>query len=347
MNWELFFTIINGVISVISGIRALIEKNKGKKAIWTCGIIVFAILCAFGFARQQENNVDNMNYEMAEELREQEKYDEAVKYYEKIPSSSSLYSEAKEKIEECVEQYILQLSEKVENLLVSSNFIEADELIKTAEEFLGNTSEIENLSLKVESAKKAYYDNGLDRIQELLNSGNKNEAYLLTKELLITFPNDEELRKILEQCIQTGTSEKPINLLTENTFIGDKEQFLNDYGEKIDNLGNQYSYKLESGDVLKRAYYVCYALEGQYSSLSFELALNEKFKNSQIKAWIEIYDEHSNLLLETDHLTAGSRPEEYNNIDISGVNELYIYAWSSSYHYDGCDFLLTNGFFVY
>ena len=147
------------------------------------------------------------------------------------------------------------------------------------------------------------------------------------------------------KCVVTV---RAINLLTQNTFIGDIDKFLYKYGGKTDSLGNTYNYKLRCGDILKRAYYVCYALNGEYTVLNFDLALNSDYKSSEtVTTWIEIYDEYNNLLCKTTQLGAGSRPEKY-TVDISGVNDLYIYAFHTGSGEYGIryDFALTNGFWI-
>lgn len=136
--------------------------------------------------------------------------------------------------------------------------------------------------------------------------------------------------------------------MIRNTLIGETDKFLSDYREKTDSLGNTYSYKIECGDILKYAYYVGYVLDGEFTTLNFDLALNSEYKSSYIiTTWIEIYDEDSNLLLETEHLGAGSRPIEH-TLDIAGIEELYIYTWHTGEGEYGMkyDFALTNGFGV-
>ena len=92
------------------------------------------------------------------------------------------------------------------------------------------------------------------------------------------------------------------------------------------------------------AYYVKYALDGEYSTLEFDLGLNSEYKSAEQEFWVEIYDENG-LIFETAHLGAGDRPEHY-TVDISGVNDLAIQAWKSGQELKGEGPLLTNGFWV-
>ena len=213
---------------------------------------------------------------------------------------------------------------------------------KILNEQLDNSSNEKVLTKKTEYIQKYKEILFAEAEKRYIESGYKAAVSYL-QESLSDYEDDE-----IHEKIKYYESKQPINLLAENTFIGDKEKFLSDYGEKVDSLGNTYLYKLECGDITKLAYYVCYALDGKYTTLNFDLALNSEYKSSDtITTWIEIYDENENLLLETEHLGAGSRPIE-KSLDITGVNELYIYAWHTGSGEYGMeyDFALTNGFWV-
>ena len=149
----------------------------------------------------------------------------------------------------------------------------------------------------------------------------------------------------IQEKIQYYESLKPVDLLTQNNTEGDLDKYLVDYGDKNDSFGNSYTYKLSCGDLIKMAYFVRYALDGKYSTLDFDLALNDEYKDTSLEIWIELYDENGNLIFESNHLGAGDRPEHF-SVDISGINDLYIYAWKSGQEFKYSGPMLTNGFWV-
>lgn len=228
---------------------------------------------------------------------------------------------------------------EAETLAASGDYLGAYKILNGK---LANSSNVEVIAKKTEYIQNYKEVLFAEAEKSYIESGYKAAVSYL-QENLSDYEDDE-----IHEKIEYYESKRPINLLAENTFIGDKEKFLSDYGEKVDSLGNTYLYKLECGDITKQAYYVCYALDGKYTTLNFDLALNAEYKSSDtVTTWIEIYDENGNLLLETEHLGAGSRPIE-ELLDITGVNELYIYAWHTGSGEYGMkyDFALTNGFWV-
>lgn len=228
---------------------------------------------------------------------------------------------------------------EAETLAASGDYLGAYKILNGK---LANSRNAEVIAKKTEYIQNYKEVLFAEAEKRYIESGYKAAVSYL-QESLSDYEDDE-----IHEKIEYYESKRPINLLAENTFIGDKEKFLSDYGEKVDSLGNTYLYKLECGDITKQAYYVCYALDGKYTTLNFDLALNAEYKSSDtVTTWIEIYDENGNLLLETEHLGAGSRPIK-ELLDITGVNELYIYAWHTGSGEYGMkyDFALTNGFWV-
>lgn len=367
--------------------KVVTNKKKGRLKYVAIVFIVLFVAVFWKFNADAQSN-----YQIAEDLQAEQKYDEAIQYYEKIPFFSTVHTNSERRIEECSASYIEKIKEEINNYIAEGDFESATQLIEKAQSILGENSELSELSATVNDQYEAHrLQNSIIEAQGLADSGDYLGAYNIITDLLEEHANNEELSAKQAEYIQrykealfaeaenryvnSGyqaavdylqesltayeddeinekinyyASLKPINLLSENTFIGEIDKFLNDYGEKTDSLGNTYPYKIECGDITKRAYYVCYALDGKYSTLNFDLALNAEYKSSDtITTWIEIYDENSTLLLETDHLGAGSRPQNY-SVDITGVNELYIYAWHTGSGPYGMeyDFALTNGFFV-
>lgn len=232
------------------------------------------------------------------------------------------------------------LLNEAQKLADSGDYLGAYNIIN---DFLKDNAESEELITKKTEYIQQYKEVLFAEAERLyLEFGYKEAIRYLTESL-----DDYEDEDIHEK-IQYYKNKKPVNLLTRNTLVGEMDKFLSDYGEKTDSLGNTYSYKIECGDILKYAYYVGYVLDGEFTTLNFDLALNSEYKSSDIiTTWIEIYDEDSNLLLETEHLGAGSRPISY-TLDITGIEELYIYAWHTGEGEYGMkyDFALTNGFWV-
>ena len=334
------------------------------------------------------NSDAQSNYQIAEDLQAEQKYDEAIQYYEKIPFFSTVHTNAERKIEECSAGYIEKLKEEVNNYLIEKDYETANTAIEEAQSILGDNSDLSELSSAVnEQYKEQRLQNSITEAQGLADSGEYLEAYNLITDLLTDYTNNDELHTKQTEYIQKYKEnlfseadriytesgyeaavnflqeslanyeddeinekikyyeeKKPINLLTQEPFEGEMDRFLISYGDAIDNVGNSYQYKLSCGDIIKLAYYVKYALDGEYSTLEFDLGLNSEYKSAEQEFWVEIYDENG-LIFETAHLGAGDRPEHY-TVDISGVNDLAIQAWKSGQELKGEGPLLTNGFWV-
>ena len=367
------------------------KNNKGttKKKRGSLKYVVLAFVALFVAAFWKFNADAQSNYQIAEGLQAEQKYDEAIQYYEKIPFFTTVHTNAERKIDECSVGYIEKLKEEVNNYLAEGDYESANTAIENAQSILGDNPELNELS----STVKAQYEeqklqNSIAEAQGLADSGDYLGAYNIITDLLKEHTNNEELSakqaeyiqkykealfteaenryansgyqaavdylqeslsnyeddKIQEK-IQYYESLKPVNLFTQNNIEGDLDKYLVDYGDKNDSFGNSYTYKLSCGDLIKMAYFVRYALDGNYSTLDFDLALNDEYKDTDLEFWIELYDENGNLIFESTHLGPGSRPEHF-TVDISGVNDLYIYAWKSTQEFKYSGPLLTNGFWV-
>ena len=366
------------------------KNNKGnaKKKRGSLKYVALAFVMLFVIVFWKFNSDAQSNYQIAEDLQAEQKYDEAIQYYEKIPFFSTVHTNAERKIEECSAGYIEKLKEEVNNYLIEKDYETANTAIEKAQSILGDNSDLSELSSAVnEQYKEQRLQNSITEAQGLADSGEYLEAYNLITDLLTDYTNNDELHTKQTEYIQKYKEnlfseadriytesgyeaavnflqeslanyeddeinekikyyqeKKPINLLTQEPFEGEMDRFLISYGDAIDNVGNSYQYKLSCGDIIKLAYYVKYALDGEYSTLEFDLGLNSEYKSAEQEFWVEIYDENG-LIFETAHLGAGDRPEHY-TVDISGVNDLAIQAWKSGQELKGEGPLLTNGFWV-
>ncbi|WP_205156402.1 protein kinase domain-containing protein [Faecalicatena fissicatena] len=363
--------------------KVVTNKKKGRLKYVAIIFIVLFVAVFWKFNADAQSN-----YQIAEDLQAEQKYDEAIQYYEKIPFFSTVHTNAERKIEECSADYIEKLKEEVNNYLIEKDYETANTAIEKAQSILGDNSDLSELSSAVnEQYKEQRLQNSIAEAQGLADSGEYLEAYNLITDLLTDYTNNEELHTKQTEYIQKYKEnlfseadriytesgyeaavnflqeslanyeddeinekinyyeeKKPINLLTKEPFEGEMDKFLISYGDAIDNVGNSYQYKLSCGDIIKLAYYVKYALDGEYSTLEFDLGLNSEYKSAEQEFWVEIYDENG-LIFETAHLGAGDRPEHY-TVDISGVNDLAIQAWKSGQELKGEGPLLTNGFWV-
>lgn len=363
--------------------KVVTNKKKGRLKYVAIIFIVLFVAVFWKFNADAQSN-----YQIAEDLQAEQKYDEAIQYYEKIPFFSTVHTNAERKIEECSADYIEKLKEEVNNYLIEKDYETANTAIEKAQSILGDNSDLSELSSAVnEQYKEQRLQNSIAEAQGLADSGEYLEAYNLITDLLTDYTNNEELHTKQTEYIQKYKEnlfseadriytesgyesavnflqeslanyeddeinekinyyeeKKPINLLTKEPFEGEMDKFLISYGDAIDNVGNSYQYKLSCGDIIKLAYYVKYALDGEYSTLEFDLGLNSEYKSAEQEFWVEIYDENG-LIFETAHLGAGDRPEHY-TVDISGVNDLAIQAWKSGQELKGEGPLLTNGFWI-
>lgn len=367
------------------------KNNKGtakkKKGILKYVALVFVVLFVAVFWKF--NSDAKSNYQIAEGLQAEQKYDEAIQYYEKIPFFSTVHTSAERKIEECSDSYIEKLKEEINSYLTEGDFESATQSIEKAQSILGENSELNELASSVsEKYEIQKLENSKTEAQGLADSGDYLGAYNIITDLLEQHTNNEELsakqaeyiqkykealfaeaekRYVesgyqaavdflqeslsdyeddeIQEKIQYYESLKPVDLLTQNNTEGDLDKYLVDYGDKNDSFGNSYTYKLSCGDLIKMAYFVRYALDGKYSTLDFDLALNDEYKDTSLEIWIELYDENGNLIFESNHLGAGDRPEHF-SVDISGINDLYIYAWKSGQEFKYSGPMLTNGFWV-
>lgn len=363
--------------------KVVTNKKKGRLKYVAIVFIVLFVAVFWKFNADAQSN-----YQIAEDLQAEQKYDEAIQYYEKIPFFSTVHTNAERKIEECSAGYIEKLKEEVNNYLIEKDYETANTAIEKAQSILGDNSDLSELSSAVnEQYKEQRLQNSIAEAQGLADSGEYLEAYNLITDLLTDYTNNDELHTKQTEYIQKYKGnlfseadriytesgyevtvnflqeslanyeddeinekinyyeeKKPINLLTKEPFEGEMDRFLISYGDAIDNVGNSYQYKLSCGDIIKLAYYVKYALDGEYSTLEFDLGLNSEYKSAEQKFWVEIYDENG-LIFETAHLGAGDRPEHY-TVDITGVNDLAIQAWKSGQELKGEGPLLTNGFWV-
>lgn len=363
-NSDRFINILVITIAAAADLTALISfiKSNEKRAVKLFVIIFFTVilivLIPSVFIKVVPDVVGDSYKEARDKILEQEftvdeeSFSEEMVVTSQNPNAGELawirseikleYKSVSKSIDDnqSETEQINALLDEAQTLSDSGNYLGAYNIIN---DFLENHTGSEELF-----AKRTEY---IQRYKEVLfaeaekiyaESGYKEAIRYLTDSL-----SDYEDEDIHER-IQYYENKKPVNLLAIDTFIGEKDKFLSDYGDKRDSLGNTYSYKIECGDITKQAYYLCYALDGQYTTLKFDLALNSEYKSSDIiTTWIEIYDGDSNLLLETEHLGAGSRPTNY-NLDITGIDELYIYAWHTGAGEYGMkyDFALTNGFWV-
>lgn len=363
--------------------KVVTNKKKGRLKYVAIVFIVLFVAVFWKFNADAQSN-----YQIAEDLQAEQKYDEAIQYYEKIPFFSTVHTNAERKIEECSAGYIEKLKEEVNNYLIEKDYETANTAIEKAQSILGDNSDLSELSSAVnEQYKEQRLQNSIAEAQGLADSGEYLEAYNLITDLLTDYTNNDELHTKQTEYIQEYKEnlfseadriytesgyeaavnflqeslanyeddeinekinyyeeKKPINLLTKEPFEGEMDRFLISYGDAIDNVGNSYQYKLSCGDIIKLAYYVKYALDGEYSTLEFDLGLNSEYKSAEQEFWVEIYDENG-LIFETAHLGAGDRPEHY-TVDISGANDLAIQAWKSGQELKGEGPLLTNGFWV-
>lgn len=363
--------------------KVVTNKKKGRLKYVAIVFIVLFVAVFWKFNADAQSN-----YQIAEDLQAEQKYDEAIQYYEKIPFFSTVHTNAERKIEECSAGYIEKLKEEVNNYLIEKDYETANTAIEKAQSILGDNSDLSELSSAVnEQYKEQRLQNSIAEAQGLADSGEYLEAYNLITDLLTDYTNNDELHTKQTEYIQEYKKnlfseadriytesgyeaavnflqeslanyeddeinekinyyeeKKPINLLTKEPFEGEMDRFLISYGDAIDNVGNSYQYKLSCGDIIKLAYYVKYALDGEYSTLEFDLGLNSEYKSAEQEFWVEIYDENG-LIFETAHLGAGDRPEHY-TVDISGANDLAIQAWKSGQELKGEGPLLTNGFWV-
>lgn len=364
--------------------KVVTNKKKGRLKYVAIVFIVLFVAVFWKFNADAQSN-----YQIAEDLQAEQKYDEAIQYYEKIPFFSTVHTNAERKIEECSAGYIEKLREKINNYLAEGNFQNANTAIEKAQSILGDNPELSELSSTVsDQYEEQRLQNSIAEAQGLADSGDYLGAYNIITDLLEQHTGNEELSAKQEEYIQKYKealfaeaenryvnsgyqaavdylqesltdyeddeihekiqyyeSLKPVNLLTENYIEGDLDKYLVDYGDTNDSFGNSYTYKLSCGDLIKMAYFVRYALDGNYSTLDFDLALNDEYKDTDLQVWVELYDENGNLIFESTHLGSGSRPEHF-TVDISGVNDLYIYAWKSTQEFKYSGPLLTNGFWV-
>lgn len=111
-------------------------------------------------------------------------------------------------------------------------------------------------------------------------------------------------------------------------------------GVHTDNVGNEYA----------EGYYIencegTYLLEGKYKTLTLDLALDDKDKNTRNVVFLEFYDENGTLLGKTDEIKSGVRPKEY-SFSVEGVEELEIipnFSISGSYY---APTILTHGIYL-
>lgn len=104
-----------------------------------------------------------------------------------------------------------------------------------------------------------------------------------------------------------------------------------------DNLGNKYPNGYFLNLIKDKS--ITFALDGKYSKLTGDLALDSSSNSIRDGAWLEFYS-NGELIGTTEHLYAGVRPITF-EIDITGVKDLEIRE-----NYTQSAILLTNGFYV-
>src|SRR5699024_9588614 len=147
--------------------------------------VALAFVMLFVIVFWKFNSDAQSNYQIAEDLQAEQKYDEAIQYYEKIPFFSTVHTNAERKIEECSAGYIEKLKEEVNNYLIEKDYETANTAIEEAQSILGDNSDLSELSSAVnEQYKEQRLQNSITEAQGLADSGEYLEAYNLITDLL-------------------------------------------------------------------------------------------------------------------------------------------------------------------
>ena len=148
-------------------------------------------------------------------------------------------------------------------------------------------------------------------------------------------PTEVPTEKPTTSPVQDETTE--VDIQTLKPIIGSKTLFWGSGGEA--NYGTErYKASIWCDD---DGTGITYPIDGEYSIIKGDLALEDFYNDSDSKYWVEFYDQDGKRIGKTRKLTAGVRPIQF-EFSIKGVIDLKVVPYSSH----GTTSLLTNGFFL-
>ena len=188
--------------------------------------------------------------------------------------------------------------------------------------------------LENQEAQNAINQELLEQLEALKNQEAQNA---LNQELL------EQLEALKNQ--ENSSQNETVSLISDKvkTSYNDPWSIFTVKNNLTDNVGNFYetAYSLSAHDQK-----ITYVLNGEYTSLSGNIAVDEGDRDCLGSVSVDIYDENNNHIYESEHITRDNPDPVYINCNVTGLERVTI-------QFNGCNTsgvglvdLISEGFVV-